>query len=118
LIGNFRVEAPGLRPRTVGAGGARGIAQWESPRWHDLLNWANGRNPYKFRVQLQFVWYELTHKSEFHSVYKYLRHVGKAHLNKATRRVMDEYERAGDRSSIGRRRHCARLTLHLRQGAC
>jgi RHS repeat-associated protein len=118
LIGNFRVEAPGLKPRTVGAGGARGIAQWESARWHQLLAWANGRNPYRLRVQLQFVWYELTHRSEFKSVYKYLRRVRTSKYRKATRRVMDEYEIAGDRSSLGRRIRCARKTLHLKGGHC
>lgn len=66
LVGNFIVEsgADPINPAAVQGGGGpgRGIAQWEGSRRTELFNYANSRGLpwYNLRLQLDFVWKELT----------------------------------------------------------
>jgi hypothetical protein len=65
VIGNLWVESNGVSPksRQFGGGPGRGIAQWTyNQRWLGVLALARARNvsPDTLRVQLDFLWHELT----------------------------------------------------------
>jgi hypothetical protein len=65
VVGNLWVESNGVSPksRQFGGGPGRGIAQWTvNERWLGLLAMARARgvDPETLRVQLDFLWHELT----------------------------------------------------------
>jgi hypothetical protein len=62
IVGNLMQESnvnPGAVNTAGGTGGS--IAQWEGARWTAFLNWAKGKDPHSLQVQLDYMWYELTH---------------------------------------------------------
>lgn len=66
IVGNLDEES-GVDPYTNQNGGpAKGIAQWEAPRWGLLLKVASeqGKDPYDLMFQLSFISYELSHGYE------------------------------------------------------
>lgn len=106
VVGNLAWES-GMNPyrEQDGGGPGRGLAQWET-RWADLETFAGTRSPYNFRVQLNFVWYELT-------TYSYygldeLRAAGD--VETATRVFLEEYEKASA-AHLGERIDLAREVL-------
>jgi len=64
IVGNLQWESH-LNPRVermdINDKMSRGIAQWQPPRWGDLLAFArsNNRDPWSLNTQLAFVWHEL-----------------------------------------------------------
>jgi RHS repeat-associated protein len=65
IVGNFMVES-GVDPskHQENGGPGRGIAQWtKNQRWQGVVSLAKRRHvsPYSLQVQLDYVWYELTH---------------------------------------------------------
>lgn len=61
IVGNLQQES-GLNPKADvpdPVERSRGIAQWQPPRWQNLLAFAAGRDPWAFDVQLEFLWHEL-----------------------------------------------------------
>ncbi len=65
VVGNLWVESNGVSPksRQFNGGPGRGIAQWTyNQRWLGVLALAQARdvNPYTLRVQLDYLWHELT----------------------------------------------------------
>ena len=74
VVGNL-IQESSVNPKAVefGGGPGRGIAQWSvGGRWnhdfHDNVSWyaaAHGQSPWSLSLQLNFVWYELTHFSGY-----------------------------------------------------
>lgn len=66
IIGNLIVESAYTLNPTIKQveGSARGIAQWEPPRWDQLRAFAAGKheNPETLELQAEFLVYELTHE--------------------------------------------------------
>ncbi len=59
IVGNLMVESgEGLDPKATN-GSHWGIAQWDSGRWANLMNFAKDKSPYNFKIQLNFIWKEL-----------------------------------------------------------
>jgi hypothetical protein len=63
IIGNLQQES-GIRPDTVQVidGSAKGIAQWEGPRFDNLVKFAKekGKSWGELGIQLEFMWHELS----------------------------------------------------------
>lgn len=69
IVGNMMIEAPGTptaedldtHAHNDISGTHDGIVQWSTSRWAALKRYESGKDPYDLAVQLDYVWYELTH---------------------------------------------------------
>jgi hypothetical protein len=94
LVGNFWEESQGVKPHQpqIGGGTSQGIAQWETPRWTLLVDFASnkGVSPYALSTQLDFVWYELATTAPYTTALSRLQ--ASSDINDATIIVQNLYE--------------------------
>jgi hypothetical protein len=118
IVGNLIVESKyTLNPRILqqncsGPGCGIGIAQWDNrDRWPKFVTWATQTSwpgaQWSYMVQVTYVLYELTH--DYPTTFNRLVNAGTLNgPTAATSIVMNDYEGAGDKGSIGRRETAAK----------